>query len=135
MILPGLGRHIDRLYDGYLENEDNPEGTGIQTEVTDVSVANDEDETDSTPVCRIEESEDEDGWEIYAERPGTAVVTLTYKDSNKEEKTYTYRLYVSTDKYTLEPQWGASEGRMLKNSTMSCIRKILTMSKRAVHWT
>ena len=118
VILPGWGRHVDRLYDGYLENEENPGEMGIQTEVTNVSVVNDEDETDTTPVCRIEESEDEDGWEIYAERPGTAVVTLTYKDSNKEEKTYTYRLYVSTDKYTLEPQWGASEGRMLKNSTM-----------------
>ena len=117
VILPGWGRHVDRFYDGDLENADNQERTEIQTEVTNVSVVNAEGETDNTPVCIIE-YENENGWDIYAERPGIAVVTLTYKDTYGKEKTYTYHLSVSTDKYTLEPQLTASCGRMLPDSEM-----------------
>ncbi len=117
VMLQGWGDHINRWYDGWLENKEYPDGTEIQAEVTAVSVNKAEDETDSTPVCRIV-NENNNGWDISAERTGTAMVTITYKDRNGQEQTYSYALYVSTEKYTLEPQWGPSEWNMLTNSTM-----------------
>ena len=117
VMLQGWGDHVNRWYDGWLENKEYLSGTEIQAEVIAVSVNNAEDETDSTSVCRIV-NENNNGWDISAERTGTAIVTITYKDRNGQEQIYSYALHVSTEKYTLEPQWGPSEGNMLTNSTM-----------------
>ena len=70
-----------------------------------------------SPVCEIED-EDEYGWSIIARRYGTAVITLKYNDLSGNPQEHSFRYYVNSDRYTLEPQWGASEGNMLRNSEM-----------------
>lgn len=106
---------INKNYDGYVQNEDNPDGSDFNFALTNVSVSNAEDEADETPVCEINAS-DENGWNIHANRFGTAVVTLTYNDISSETREYSFNLYVKSDRFVLEPQWPAAGNCMLKNS-------------------
>ena len=94
---------INKNYDGYVQNEDNPDGSDFNFALTNVSVSNAEDEADETPVCEINAS-DENGWNIHANRFGTAVVTLTYNDISSETREYSFNLYVRSDRFVLEPQ-------------------------------
>ena len=117
-ILAGDGWHIERNYDGWREDKNHLNGTDIQVTVNNISIVNEEGEKDDTPVCTIQNAfyDNEDGWDIRAERVGTAVVTMTYTDEiSQEEKEYSYHLYVTTDKYMLEPQFTPSGNTMLKN--------------------
>ena len=93
----------------------NPDGSDFNFALTNVSVSNAEDEADETPVCEINAS-DENGWNIHANRFGTAVVTLTYNDISSETREYSFNLYVRSDRFVLEPQWPAAGNCMLKNS-------------------
>ena len=105
-------------YNCYVENAEHLRGDNVPLELTDISVANAEDEEDETLVCEIESTE-ADGWNIRAKRLGTAIVTLTYKDISGEEQPHSFKIYVNGDKFTLEPQWPASGSCMLKNSEMT----------------
>ena len=107
---------ISSKYNVYVENGENPYGREFEFCVTDVTVSSEEGESD-TPSCEINHK-DEDGWNICAARFGTTVVTLTYEDISGIERLYSFNLYVNSDKFTLEPQWPASGGNMLRNSEM-----------------
>lgn len=106
---------INKNYDGYVQNKDNPDGRNFNFALTNVSVSNAEDEADETPVCEINDP-DENGWNIHAKRFGTAVVTLTYNDFSGEKREHSFNLYVNSDRFVLEPQWPAAGSCMLKNS-------------------
>ena len=107
---------ISSKYNVYIENGENPDGREFEFPVTDVTVSSEEGET-GTPSCEINRK-DEDGWNICATRFGTTVVTLTYEDISGKERQHSFKLYVNSDKFTLEPQWPASGGNMLRNSEM-----------------
>ena len=66
-----IGRHD---YTCYVKNERHLKGDNVPFEVTDVSVENSWEEEDETPVLVVEPMED--GWNIWANRLGTAVVKL-----------------------------------------------------------
>ena len=117
VLLKGENHFIDKGFGCQVENGENPYGNRIPLEFTKLYVANEEDDEDKSPVCEIED-EDEYGWSIIARRYGTAVITLEYNDLSGETQTHTFRYYVNSDRYTLEPQWGVSEGNMLRNSEM-----------------
>lgn len=104
-------------YSCYVENEEYLNGGDIALELTDVSVVNAPEEEDETPVCEVN-YQDENGWNIQAKRFGTAVVTLTYNNISGEKQQHSFKLYVNSDKFTLEPQWTASGNCMLRNSEM-----------------
>lgn len=104
-------------YSCYVENEEYLNGGDIALELTDVSVVNAPEEEDETPVCEVN-YQDENGWNIQAKRFGTAVVTLTYNNISGEKQQHSFKLYVNSDKFTLEPQWTASGSCMLRNSEM-----------------
>lgn len=108
---------INRNYDGYIQNQEDPDGRNFNFTVTDVTVSNAEHEEDETPVCEVN-YQDENGWNIQAKRFGTAVVTLTYNNISGEKQQHSFKLYVNSDKFTLEPQWTASGSCMLRNSEM-----------------
>ena len=108
---------INRNYDGWVQNQENPDGRNFDFAVADVTVSNAEDEEDETPVCEVE-YQDENGWNIQAKRFGTAVVTLTYDDLSGEEQQHSFNLYVNSDRFILEPQWPTDGSCMLKNSEM-----------------
>ncbi|MBU5480817.1 hypothetical protein [Blautia sp. MSJ-19] len=108
---------VNARYNCYVENSEYLYGENFSLDVTDIRVENAEGEEGETPVCEIT-YEDGNGWNIRAKRFGTAVVTLTYKDLYENEQQYSFHLYVSGDKFTLEPQWPVSGSNMLKNSEM-----------------
>lgn len=106
---------VNKNYNGYVQNQENPDGRDFNFSVTDVSVSNAEDEENVTPVCEIN-TQNENGWNIQAKRLGTAVVTLIYNDISGEEQQHSFKLYVNSDRFILEPQWPAEGSCMLKNS-------------------
>ena len=108
---------INKGFGCQVKNGENPEGNWIPLEFTALYIENDENDEDMSPVCEIED-EDEYGWSIIARRYGTAVITLKYNDLSGNPQEHSFRYYVNSDRYTLEPQWGASEGNMLRNSEM-----------------
>ena len=108
---------INKEFGCQVKNGENPEGNWIPLEFTALYIENDENDEDMSPVCEIED-EDEYGWSIIARRYGTAVITLKYNDLSGNPQEHSFRYYVNSDRYTLEPQWGASEGNMLRNSEM-----------------
>ena len=73
---------VDRFAYRYVPTEEHPEGEEIEMEVTGFTVTN-ENTDDPDPVCVIDH-EDENGWEIRANRLGNAVLTLTYGNSPVE---------------------------------------------------
>ena len=75
-------------------------GDNVPFEVTDVSIENSWEEEDETPVLVVEPMED--GWNIRANRLGTAVVELAYIDISGEVQHYSYKIDVNEDKFTLE---------------------------------
>lgn len=116
LLLPGWRFDIDEEYEGFLDNEAHPEGTNFGVAILDAEVHNAESETDEDPVCTIEKKEH--GWQIEAQRSGTAEVILTYRDYAWEAVEHRFFIYVNGDKYILEPQWPASGNRMTRNSEM-----------------
>lgn len=117
VLLKDENRFINKEFGCQVKNGENQEGNWIPLEFTALYIENDENDEDMSPVCEIED-EDEYGWSIIARRYGTAVITLEYEDLSGNPQKHSFRYYVNSDRYTLEPQWGASEGNMLRNSEM-----------------
>ena len=117
VLLKGENHFIDKGFGCQVENGEYPEGNWIPLEFTALHITNEEDDKDESPVCEIED-QNESGWSIIARRYGTAVITLEYNDLSGKTQEHSFRYYVNSDRYTLEPQWGASEGNMLRNSEM-----------------
>lgn len=115
VILMDADYWINKNYNGYVQNQNDPDGRDFDFTVTDVNVSNSSDEVDETPVCEVN-GEDENGWNIHANRFGTAVVTLTYEKISGEEAQHSFELYVNSDRFILETQWPTDGSRMLKNS-------------------
>ena len=109
--LAGWGHFVERKISYYIE------GTGDgETEITELSVANEEGDEDEEPVYTVE-SENENGWSLVNNRCGTAVISFKYKDIQGEIQEGEFRLYVNGDKYTLDYTYPESESFMLKNDT------------------
>lgn len=117
VLLKGENHFIDKGFGCQVENGEYPEGNWIPLEFTALHITNEENDEDESLVCEIED-QNENGWSIIAKRYGTAVITLEYNDLSGKTQEHSFRCYVNSDRYTLEPQWGASEGNMLRNSEM-----------------
>ena len=108
---------VSRWCDGYVQDDENPDGRDFEFTITDLQVSNADGEKDESPVCEIN-YQDENGWNIQTRRTGTAVVRLTYDDLRGEQQQYEFNLLVNGDKYILEPQWSEAGNCMLRNSSM-----------------
>lgn len=117
VLLKGENHFIDKGFGCQVENGEYPEGNRIPLEFTALHITNEENDEDESLVCEIED-QNENGWSIIARRYGTAVITLEYNDLSGNPQEHSFRYYVNSDRYTLEPQWGVSEGNMLRNSEM-----------------
>lgn len=113
-ILVGWDYHVDKKYEFYVENDENPEGYYGEAEIIELNVSNEESDEDESPVCSWE-ADGENGWNLKAERLGTAVVSYKYIDAYEKEQTGEFRIYVIGDKYTLKMVYPESGPFMLKN--------------------
>lgn len=86
----------------WVENSERPEGGDMHVKVTAVSVESEESATDSRPVAKVFDDDEEQGWDIKAIREGDATITLTlelYEFTDGGEKFYkevtdTFQLHV-----------------------------------------
>lgn len=106
--------HVDRFAYRYVPTEEHPEGEEIEMEVTGFTVTN-ENTDDPDPVCVIDH-EDENGWEIRANRLGNAVLTLTYGNSPVENDVEKIQIVVQQDQYELQIFFPSDNNNMLRNS-------------------
>ena len=106
--------HVDRFAYRYVPTEEHPEGEEIEMEVTSFTVTN-ENSSDPDPVCVIG-SEDENGWEVRANRLGNAVLTLTYGNSPVENDVEKILVMVQQDQYELQIFFPGDNNNMLRNS-------------------
>lgn len=77
-MLPNWSCDINKFFNGYVENPDNPEGGNVSVEITEISVANAKDEETKEEVVICTPWEDGNGWNITANTYGHAVATITY---------------------------------------------------------
>ena len=106
------GLWINRIGDCWVENAENWDGGNLPYEITSVSVENAEGEGD-TPVCSVKENKY--GWDVIAEHPGAAILTIRYKDLNEEEQSFSGNIHVDKDIYYLEVNYSDDDNRMLTN--------------------
>ena len=103
-MLPGWDHWVDSSFNCYVENEEYPYGENQNVTVTDVTVANAEDEESELPVCMIDGS-DENGWNIHASQNtcGHAVATVTYElvDGSGDSGSYEFDIWVGGDVFSM----------------------------------
>lgn len=103
-MLPGWDHLVDRTFNCYVENGSYPHGKDMDVTVTNVSVANAEDEESELPVCMID-GEDENGWNIHANQNtcGHAVATVTYElvDGSGDSGSYEFDIWVGGDVFNM----------------------------------
>ena len=106
--------HVDKRYEFYVENDENPEGYYGEAEITELNVSNEEGDEDESPVCSVE-ADGDNGWNLKAKRLGTAVVSYKYIDAYEKEQTGEFRIFVTGDNYDLRIVYPESGYYMLKN--------------------
>ena len=108
---------INRYRECQIEDAEHQENGNYK--ITNVEVANAEDEEGDTPVCQIEDA-DENGWNIRAVRSGHAVLTLTYTDALEENETHEFfgNIWVTDDRYYLTINFPDDNNNMSTDSEM-----------------
>ena len=114
VLLTGWTYHVDRTAYRYVPTKAHPEGEGMEMEVTEFTVTN-EDPKDTVPVCTIVKKDDT-GWEVRADHLGNAVLTLKYGNSPVKNDVEKIRLFVKKDHYELEISYPDGNDNMFQNS-------------------
>lgn len=95
-MLPNWSCDINKYFDCSVENADNPDGGNVPVEITNITVANAEDEETTEAVVTCTTWKDGNGWNINANTYGHAVATITYKlvDGSGETATRSFDIWV-----------------------------------------
>ncbi|MCD7955182.1 MAG: hypothetical protein LUG93_05380, partial [Lachnospiraceae bacterium] len=100
--LPGWNYWIDASFNCYVANADYPYGQDFGVTITDITVANADDETSEESICEENSDDHDSGYNIYANSLGHATATVTYTTWDGGEATDTFDIYVNGDVYTLD---------------------------------
>lgn len=100
-LLVDNGFWIDRQNEGRVEDASHW-GENLPFEITSVTVENAEGE-EADPVCIVHTEDEESGWDVTAERPGHAILKLTYTDMLDENIIHEFEadIWVEKDLYHL----------------------------------
>ncbi|MCD7745903.1 MAG: hypothetical protein LUI13_11610, partial [Lachnospiraceae bacterium] len=100
--LPDWDYWINKTFNCYVEDAEHPWGEDIEITISDVTVANAEDETSDESICEENSDNHEDGYNLHTLAMGNAVALVTYTDVNGDEANDTFDIYVGGDVYSLD---------------------------------
>ncbi len=122
--LPGWGNDINRWQNGWLINSANPDGAEAFFEITDLSVAVDEDCAPDAVECWP--WEDENGWHLQANSPGHAVVTVQYNlfDGAPSPDAHTFDVWVGGEVYGMSLDTSTGSYDLLPGASLDLVADV-----------
>ncbi|MCD8013032.1 MAG: hypothetical protein LUG99_07640, partial [Lachnospiraceae bacterium] len=116
--LPEWDYWISSTFNCYVNDADHPWGEDVEITITNVTVANADDEESEETICEENSENHEDGYNLYTLSIGHAVATVTYTDVNGNVVEDTFDIYVGGDVYSLDISSSTEKDHLLPGASL-----------------
>lgn len=122
--LPGWNFGIDKYFEYNVEDSDHPYRDRLSTEITEVTVSVEDGESNAVTV---EESGDGNGWTLYMNSYGHAVVTVTYipnENDTNNQGTHTFDVWVGQNNWGINLDSDTGTDQMLPGASLDLLVQV-----------